>query len=221
MPITKASSSAVAPGAKGDLVVGNATNDSGILTVGANGTVLTADSAEATGVKWAAAGGGGMTVIASGTLSGAETSITSIPSTYVNLFLVINNPYLSSGTAKLQMRINASSAANYGRWFMQSSGSNGGDGASQTTWKLNDATVDNLQSGSTNYTSASVWLWNYANTTSQKSMSFQIQDRNDSYASLGGTGGNGGQNTVAISSVQILAGIGSFAGGTYTLYGVK
>jgi hypothetical protein len=53
MPITKASSSAVAPGAKGELVVGNATNDSGIVAVGANGTVLTADSAEATGVKWA------------------------------------------------------------------------------------------------------------------------------------------------------------------------
>jgi len=54
MPITKASSSAVAPGAKGELVVGNATNDSGILSVGANNTVLTADSSTATGVKWAA-----------------------------------------------------------------------------------------------------------------------------------------------------------------------
>jgi hypothetical protein len=58
MPITKASSSAVAPGAKGQLVVGNATNDSGIVSVGANGTVLTADSAEATGVKWVAPSSG-------------------------------------------------------------------------------------------------------------------------------------------------------------------
>lgn len=62
MPISKASSSAVAPGAKGDLVVGNATNDSGILGVGANGTVLTADSAEATGLKWAAPGGGSVNI---------------------------------------------------------------------------------------------------------------------------------------------------------------
>ena len=52
MPITKASSSAVAPAAKGDLVVGNATNDSGVLAVGANGTTLVADSTEATGLKY-------------------------------------------------------------------------------------------------------------------------------------------------------------------------
>jgi hypothetical protein len=55
MAITKASSSAVAPGAKGELVVGSATNDSAILAVGSNNTVLTADSSTATGVKWAAA----------------------------------------------------------------------------------------------------------------------------------------------------------------------
>jgi len=58
MPITKASSNAVAPAAKGDLVVGSATNDSGVLAVGANNTVLTADSAEATGLKWATPAGG-------------------------------------------------------------------------------------------------------------------------------------------------------------------
>jgi hypothetical protein len=59
MPITKATASSVAPAAKGDLVVGNATNDSGVLSVGANNTVLTADSSTATGLKWAAAAGGG------------------------------------------------------------------------------------------------------------------------------------------------------------------
>jgi hypothetical protein len=54
MPITKASGNSVTAAAKGDLVVGNATNDSGVLSVGANNTVLTADSSTATGVKWAA-----------------------------------------------------------------------------------------------------------------------------------------------------------------------
>ena len=57
MPITKASGNSVTAAAKGDLVVGNATNDSGVLSVGANDTVLTADSSTATGLKWAAAGG--------------------------------------------------------------------------------------------------------------------------------------------------------------------
>jgi len=58
MAITKATASSVAPAAKGDLVVGSATNDASVLAVGTNNYVLTADSAEATGMKWAAAAGG-------------------------------------------------------------------------------------------------------------------------------------------------------------------
>ena len=45
--------------AKGDLLAGTADNTIGRLAIGANGTVLTADSAEATGLKWATAAGGG------------------------------------------------------------------------------------------------------------------------------------------------------------------
>jgi hypothetical protein len=59
MAITKATASSVAPAAKGDLVAGSATNDAAVLGVGANDTVLTADSSTATGLKWAAPGGAG------------------------------------------------------------------------------------------------------------------------------------------------------------------
>jgi len=45
--------------AKGDLVGGTGANTASRLAIGSNTHVLTADSAEATGMKWAAAAGGG------------------------------------------------------------------------------------------------------------------------------------------------------------------
>ena len=44
--------------AKGDLIVGTGVDTDAILSVGANNTVLTADSTTTTGTKWAASGGG-------------------------------------------------------------------------------------------------------------------------------------------------------------------
>jgi hypothetical protein len=51
------------PTAKGDLFPASSGTALTRLAVGANGTVLTADSAEATGMKWAAAGGGTSTAV--------------------------------------------------------------------------------------------------------------------------------------------------------------
>jgi len=73
MPITKATASSVAPAAKGDLVVGSATNDAAILGVGSNDQVLTADSSTTTGLKWAAASGGSSFVGCSLTQSSAQS----------------------------------------------------------------------------------------------------------------------------------------------------
>jgi len=53
--VTVTNSMATAIDAKGDLVVGTGADTFSKLTVGANGTILTADSAEATGLKWATA----------------------------------------------------------------------------------------------------------------------------------------------------------------------
>jgi hypothetical protein len=56
--------------AKGDLAVGTGANTAAKLTAGTNGHVLTLDSAEATGMKWAA-GGSGLTSYATASLPAA------------------------------------------------------------------------------------------------------------------------------------------------------
>lgn len=89
--------------AKGDLIVATAADTPARLAVGANGTVLTADSAEATGMKWAAVTGGGkvlqvvaattatIAVSSSSTYADTNLSATITPSSTSSKILVLVN----------------------------------------------------------------------------------------------------------------------------------
>jgi len=203
--------------AKADLITATANDTPARLGVGANGTVLTADSAEATGLKWAApSSGGGMTVISTGTLSSTGVTFSSIPSTYVNLALHITG--FNVGGNRLYVRINGDSGSNYfgavqrernntyytAPYFEQAQMV--GDG---------EATPD---SGATN---TNVWTFPaYTATTGAKVVqcnsyilsTYKIP--NFSFWSYNGT-------EAAISSITIASSAGTFSAGTYTLYGVK
>ena len=78
MAISKATASSIAPAAKGDLVAGSATNDAAVLAVGADDTVLTADSAEATGLKWAPAVAGKVLQVVVGTSTTPVSNSTNV-----------------------------------------------------------------------------------------------------------------------------------------------
>lgn len=81
-------------GTKGDLAVGDGAGDVTILGVGTNGHVLTADSSQASGVKWAASTGSGGTIgIANGEYLGANANVAD------NDFLRVDGTLIEGRTA--------------------------------------------------------------------------------------------------------------------------
>jgi hypothetical protein len=90
--------------AKGDLLAGTADNTIGRLAVGTNGQVLTADSTTATGLKWAAAAGGGKVLqVVSATKTDTFTSTSTAYTDITGLSVTITP---SATTSKIMVFVN-------------------------------------------------------------------------------------------------------------------
>ena len=213
MAITKATASSVAPAAKGDLVVGSATNDSGVLSVGANNTVLTADSSTATGLKWAAAASGGMTLLSTTSLSGTSTTISSIDQTYTNLIVFITGVTFSAN-ANLRIKLNATG--------INQASISGVVGGTATT-------RSNIEPEVGGYTADvdsthTLLIYNYTQTSQTlTNVLFYGNHRGPNSSFVYGGAGYNGASASAITSIQITtaAGTSTFTAGTVKIYGVK
>jgi hypothetical protein len=200
---------------KGD-VYGFSTTDARI-PVGANNTVLTADSAQALGVKWAAPSGG-MTLLSTTTLSGAETVISSIDQTYTNLFITVQNVTLDA-TGRIYFVPNATSNLTYVT-TNNSASTTAASLAFQGNLGYLAFTPNMLNTGGLN--SWSILINNYANATSYKAFSF-----NGIYRDSGNTfdsavmGGGATEANDAISAITFTHNQTSFNAGTVKIYGVK
>jgi hypothetical protein len=217
MAITKASSSAVAPAAKGDLVVGSATNDSGVLAVGSASQVLTVDSSTATGLKWATASGAAssFSLISTTTLSsGSSASITGL-SGYNQLFILVVGASSTAAEAYMRMRINGDTGSNYKNAGFYITNATGTTERSSTSDSLIYLNVMGTSAGET--MSAGITI-NGANSTGVKTV----------FANGGNSTSGGGKTYVTsnvyigssvVSSFSIFMDAGTFDAGTIYTYG--
>ncbi len=211
MPITKATASSVAPAAKGDLVVGSATNDAAVLGVGSNDQVLTADSSTATGLKWATASAGGYTQLATGSLSGVSTvTISNISQSYKNLIAVVQNAQGANfGTTSFRPNNVTTTSYNVVYNWMNATTWYTGQFTSfpnrvDVTSDADEITIFEIP----NYTATSYKMISLTHAGTTNARSVFMYGRNI--------------DTSAVTSLVIINGDGSnFSSGTYTLFGVS
>ena len=99
--------------AKGDLISATAADTPARLAVGTNGQILSADSSEATGLKWIASpAGAALTCVKAQTAFSAVSSVTAdsvFTSSYTNYRIIFNYTTSSTGGLVLKLRIGGSS----------------------------------------------------------------------------------------------------------------
>jgi hypothetical protein len=93
--------------AKGDIITATADNTPARLAVGTNGQTLVADSSTSTGLKWAAASSGALTLISRSSYSNVATVAFDnvFTSTYKTYLVYIENHYAATGTDDMQFQM--------------------------------------------------------------------------------------------------------------------
>jgi hypothetical protein len=216
MAITKATASSIAPAAKGNLVVGSATNDAGVLAVGTDTHILVADSAESLGMKWAApAGGAGLTLLDSGTLSGSSVTSASLDQSYTNLTIIVSDFLPATDSARLRIRPNGVSG---GSSYTQ------GNQSGANTLSFNESyigvTINADNAVSKNLTM--ITIPDYANTTTYKivqSTSATVNDSTPANVSMYNFIVGVTAATSAITTMNFFPSTGNFTSGNYYIYG--
>jgi hypothetical protein len=196
--------------ATGDLLYASAANTLTKRAVGTSGQVLTVSGGVPT---WQTpAGGGGMTLLSTTTLSGASTTISSISQDYVNLFIIISGINLS--------------ASDYPRIDI-----NGASGNMMLAAQNNSTTLDttnfyisaqnDIKFGNANNVTI-VNIYNYATTSYYKAVNKVSYFYSGSNTDIARVDGGAYLSNTAVSSIKITnIGSGTFSAGQVKIYGVK
>jgi len=205
---------------KGDLVPATGSGTYARLGVGTNGQTLVADSSAATGLKWATASSGGMTLLSTTTLTGASVTLSSISGSYKLLRIFIELPLNATDSWDTKMCFNADTTANRHQNLSLATDTTGVNGSfTQTSGSITYDGLDNAVTQTLiditipDYANANTWKFAYAtslgnNTTT--TTQFSYKSNLIAY-----------NQTSAISSLLFKPGTGNFTSGTIYLYGVN
>jgi hypothetical protein len=210
--VTITNSMATAIDAKGDLIAGTGADAFTRVAVGTNGQFLQADSAASGGVSWTTPTSGGMTVLASGSLSGSAVTLNSISQDYKNLQLVVREFLPASDNFPLRFRINNDSGSAY-QQVAAFDGSATSFGATSFQVEDNDNVLNNgsIVVEFLDYAYASNWkMGNLTSISQRDATTFNYNNKTWYYNA-----------SAAITRIDIITTGTTMAGGTYVLYGVK
>lgn len=219
--------------AKGEILVGDGTTDPTKLTVGADDTLLTADSAEASGVKWAAAAGGGgaWELITTATASNdASVEFTGLSSTYFLYNVVIDQLFpVESGVSALWLRTSTDNGASFDsgasdyewRMFGTEGASDLDDNQINLTPPFNFTIENATGNGKGDW---NIYLFNPSSSgrTAVVNQAYFIKD--DGTSIRGGYADGYGarkESTGAVDAIQFLMSSDNISAGTFKLYGLK
>jgi len=191
------------------------------LGVGANNTVLTADSAQATGLKWAtptAAAPNGYTLLNSGgtTLSGSSTVTISGISNVTSL-IIMTFDASSSASQTISVRINGDSTAKYNTAGLEFTASTAAQWWGESTSELTCANLSN-NSASVAYIAVTI--------DSAASTAFKRVSVNGMASAGGGSGQKGYvhqgryEGTAVVTSVSLVS-TANFDAGKVYVYGAS
>ena len=189
------------------------------LKGGTTGQVLSKATGTDLDFSWTTVTSGGMTLLNSGgtTLSGATTTVGSIPSGYRNLYIVILNYKPATDDGRIYVRVNADAGSNRYRTIDTSTGTSAA-GYNDTTWTLS------LGQDNTTAQGISVFeIYEYANTSIWKMLQgWSLNNNATSAASESYRSTIGFYNqTGAVTSLEFFNSAGNFTSGTVNVYGVK